>query len=85
MVKATDERKETAWKEVLGDRDGVAKDRCMEFYKEKRKVIKGVYITTKRFRIGTLYDPCMSYEVTKWSRVAGLDTHSLFLSFCSFF
>ena len=34
MVKAAVERKEAAWKEVLGAKDEAAKDRCMETYKE---------------------------------------------------
>ena len=38
MVKPTFERKEAAWKMVLGARDDDAKEKCMETYKEKRKV-----------------------------------------------
>ena len=42
------ERKEGAWKEVLGARDEVAKERCMETYKEeKRKVKKCIYQSKK--------------------------------------
>ena len=33
--------------------------------------------------IGSPYDPCASQEATEWSRVAGLGTRSLFLSFYS--
>ena len=36
MVKAAFERKEIAWKEVFGARDEIAKDRCMENYKEEK-------------------------------------------------
>ena len=34
VVKAAVERKEAAWKEVLGAREDIAKDRCMEVYKD---------------------------------------------------
>ena len=38
------ERKEGAWMEVLGAKDEVAKERCMEVYKkEKGKVRKLIY------------------------------------------
>ena len=30
------EKKEAAWKDILGVRDEVAKDRCMEVYKEEK-------------------------------------------------
>ena len=46
-VKAALERKETAWK-VLGTRDVVAKERCMEAYKKKRERLNGLYIRAKR-------------------------------------
>ena len=38
MVEWNVERKNAVWREVLGARDEVAKDRCMEIYKEKKKV-----------------------------------------------
>ena len=42
------ERKEAAWREVLGASDDVAKDRCMEVYKEeKRKVKSCIYQSEK--------------------------------------
>ena len=48
-VKATVERKEAAWKEVLGAKGGFAKERFMEIYKnEKKKMLKVVYNRTKR-------------------------------------
>ena len=40
MVKTKVERKEAAWKEVLGARDEVAKERYMEFYKEEKRKMK---------------------------------------------
>ena len=40
MVKDAVERKEVAWREVLGARDEVAKDRCMEAYKEEKAFIR---------------------------------------------
>ena len=36
-----------AWKKVLGARDEVAKDRCMEVYKE-REWLKGIFSRAKR-------------------------------------
>ena len=37
-----------AWREILGVRDEVAKDRCMEVYKkEKRKVKQCIYQSKK--------------------------------------
>ena len=36
VVKAAVERNETAWREVLAATDEVAKDRCMEIYKEEK-------------------------------------------------
>ena len=40
MAKTTIERKETAWKEVLGARNEVTKERCMEAYKEEMRKLK---------------------------------------------
>ena len=37
QVKAAVKRKEDAWKEVLGARDEVARERCLEVYKEEEK------------------------------------------------
>ena len=48
MVKDAAERNEAAWREVLGTRDEVAKDRRMEVYKEERERLKGVFIRAKR-------------------------------------
>ena len=50
MVKIAVERKEAAWKEVLGARDAAAKDRCIEVYKEEKRRLKGVFIRAKRRR-----------------------------------
>ena len=38
--KAVVKRREAVWKEVLGDRDEGAKERCLKVYKER---LKGVY------------------------------------------
>ena len=48
MVKATIKRKETAWKEVLEVSDEVAKDRCMEVYKEERREVKSYVYKSKK-------------------------------------
>ena len=40
QVKATVNKKENAWKEVLGARDKDARERCMEAYKEKKRKVK---------------------------------------------
>ena len=45
--KAAVERKEAAWKEVLEARDEVAKDRCMEIYKEEKRKVKGCIYQSK--------------------------------------
>ena len=37
QVKAAVKRKEDAWKEVLGAKDEVARERCLEVYKEEEK------------------------------------------------
>ena len=49
VLRATVERKrkEAAWKEVLGAREEVAKERCMEAYKEERQMLKDVFIRDK--------------------------------------
>ena len=48
-VIAAVKRKESASKEVLGDRCEEAKERCMAVYREeKRKVNRCIYIRTKR-------------------------------------
>ena len=47
MVKAVVERVEAAWK-VLGARDEVAKERCMKPYREEKRKVKSIYITSKR-------------------------------------
>ena len=39
-------RKEATWKEVSGARDKDAKGRCMEAYREEKR-LKGVYIKAK--------------------------------------
>ena len=54
MVKAAVKRMETVWKEVLGVRDEVAKNRCMEVYKRKIEKLKGVFVRAKRRGINTL-------------------------------
>ena len=36
-VKTTVKRKEESWKEVLGDKDEDAKQRCLEVWKEKEE------------------------------------------------
>ena len=36
QVKGEVKRMEATWKEVLGDREEEAKERCLEVYKEKR-------------------------------------------------
>ena len=44
----------SAWKEVLGARDEVTKDRCMKVYKRrKKKRLKGVFIREKRRSMNT--------------------------------
>ena len=45
MMKSAFERKEAAWKEVLGARGEVAKDRFMEIYKEEK--LKSVHFKAK--------------------------------------
>ena len=51
MVKDAAERNEAAWREVLGTRDEVAKDRRMEVYKEeKRKAKRCIYQSKKEGR-----------------------------------
>ena len=40
QVKAAVKRKKDAWKEVLGARDEDAKERCLQFYKEKKRKVK---------------------------------------------
>ena len=48
VVKDAVERKDSARKDVLGARDEVAKDRCIEVYKEeKRKVKRCIYHNKK--------------------------------------
>ena len=48
VVKPLAEREESAWKEVMGGRDEVAKDRYRNIYKEeKRKVKKCMYHSKK--------------------------------------
>ena len=42
-VKDAVNRNKNTWKEVLGDRD-VAKERCMDAYREENRKLKGVYI-----------------------------------------
>ena len=42
VVNSVVERNEAACKEVLGARDGVAKERCMEAYKKEKKAKKCV-------------------------------------------
>ena len=43
------ERKEAAWKEVLGAREEVRKERCMEAYREEeRKVKRCIYQNKKK-------------------------------------
>ena len=55
MVKTAVERKEAAWKEVLGDRDKIPKETCMDVYKgEKRKVKRCIYQSKKRRRMNSL-------------------------------
>ena len=50
QVKAVVKRKEDAWKEVLGARDEVARERCLETYKEeKRKVKRCIYESKEEF------------------------------------
>ena len=49
VVKTAIERKEAAWKEALRTKNEVAKESCMETYKEeKRKVKRYIYIRAKR-------------------------------------
>ena len=48
MVNAVGEKKEAAWKEKLGAKDEFAKERCMEAYKEEKRMLKGVYFRIKR-------------------------------------
>ena len=48
MVKAEVKRRKTAWKEILGVRDEVAKERCVEAYKEEKKKVKGCIYQRKR-------------------------------------
>ena len=43
QLKAALKRKEDVWKEVLGTRDEVAKERCWEVYKEEKKVKRCIY------------------------------------------
>ena len=45
MVKATNERKEAAWKGVMEAMGEVGKERCVE---KKRETLKSVYIRAKR-------------------------------------
>ena len=40
MVKVSLERKEAAWKVVLGVKDKNAKEKCMEVYNEKKRKVK---------------------------------------------
>ena len=37
-----------AWKEVLGARNEVTKDKSMEIYREESRKVKGVYTKPKR-------------------------------------
>ena len=39
-VKGTVKRKEPAWKMVVGARDEAAKERCMEAYREEKRMVK---------------------------------------------
>ena len=48
VVKVSVERKEAAWKEVLGVMYAASKDRCIEVYKEEKRRLKGVFIRAKR-------------------------------------
>ena len=48
MVKAEVKRRKTAWKEILGVRDEVARERCMEAYKEEKKKVKGCIYQRKK-------------------------------------
>ena len=44
MVNVASERKEVVWREILGAKDEIAKERYMEVYKEgKRKVKMCIY------------------------------------------
>ena len=46
VVNDTVGRKEAIWKDLLGARNEVPRERCMKVYKEER--LKGVYIRVKR-------------------------------------
>ena len=48
QVKAVVKRKEDAWKEVLGDTDEDARERCLEVYKEEKRKVKGCIYQSKR-------------------------------------
>ena len=55
------------WKEVLGDRDEAAKERCMEAYKEKKVY---TYITAKRRQMKVLQE---AESRCKWKQKAALE------------
>ena len=48
MVKTVDERKDAAWKKVLGARDEVAIGRCGEVYKEEKRNVKRCIYQSKK-------------------------------------
>ena len=50
MVKVSVERKEGAWKMVLGARDEVAKEKCIEVYKEEKINKMCIYQSKKEVR-----------------------------------
>ena len=45
--KDAEKRKEAAWKHTLGTRDKVAKERCMEVYKQEKRKVKGLIYQSK--------------------------------------
>ena len=48
MVNAVVKRKVTTWKELLEARDLVAKDRCMELYKEETREVRRCIYKSKK-------------------------------------
>ena len=46
VLKTAVERKEAAWKEVLGARNKVVKERRIKAYKEEKRNLKVVFITS---------------------------------------
>ena len=54
VVNAAVERKEAAWREVLGLKDKVAKDGCKKIYNEEKRKVKREYIRDKLEVINSL-------------------------------